>query len=106
MLRVLLCAGVQAEDGHAVAKQQLEAETLMRVDLENRCQSLTEELEFRKSMYDEVGVRPQAASDADHREALLDPTARLCSRRVPALELKACIHPSWLQNWSQVVGVC
>lgn len=26
----------------------------MRVDLENRCQSLSEELEFRKSMFDEV----------------------------------------------------
>lgn len=56
MLRALLCAGVQAEDSHAVAKRQLEAETLMRVDLENRCQSLSEELDFRKSMYDEVGV--------------------------------------------------
>lgn len=55
-LRVLLCAALQAEDSHAVAKRQLEAETLMRVDLENRCQSLTEELEFRKSMYDEVCV--------------------------------------------------
>lgn len=55
-LRVLLCAAFQAEDSHAVAKRQLEAETLMRVDLENRCQSLTEELEFRKSMYDEVGI--------------------------------------------------
>ena len=26
----------------------------MRVDLENRCQSLSEELEFRKSMFEEV----------------------------------------------------
>ncbi|XP_072294642.1 lamin-B2 [Eucyclogobius newberryi] len=43
----------KAEDGHAVAKRQLEAETLMRVDLENRCQSLTEELQFRKSMFDQ-----------------------------------------------------
>ncbi|XP_071399289.1 lamin-B2 isoform X2 [Centroberyx affinis] len=43
----------KAEDSHAVAKRQLEAETLMRVDLENRCQSLTEELEFRKSMFEE-----------------------------------------------------
>uniref|UniRef100_A0A7N8WT40 Lamin B2 n=1 Tax=Mastacembelus armatus TaxID=205130 RepID=A0A7N8WT40_9TELE len=38
---------------HAVAKRQLEAETLMRVDLENRCQSLNEELEFRKSMFEQ-----------------------------------------------------
>lgn len=45
---------LQAEDAHAVAKRQLEAETLMRVDLENRCQSLGEELEFRKNMFEEV----------------------------------------------------
>ncbi|KPP64016.1 lamin-B2-like, partial [Scleropages formosus] len=43
----------KAEDAHAVAKKQLEAETLLRVDLENRCQSLSEELEFRKSMFEE-----------------------------------------------------
>ncbi|XP_061593395.1 lamin-B2 [Cololabis saira] len=43
----------KAEDSHAVAKRQLEAETLMRVDLENRCQSLSEELEFRKGMFEE-----------------------------------------------------
>lgn len=43
----------KAEDAHAVAKKQLEGETLMRVDLENRCQSLTEELQFRKSMFEE-----------------------------------------------------
>ncbi|XP_069575825.1 lamin-B2 [Brachyistius frenatus] len=43
----------KAEDSHVVAKRQLEAETLMRVDLENRCQSLGEELEFRKSMFEE-----------------------------------------------------
>uniref|UniRef100_A0A8C5AV61 Lamin B2 n=1 Tax=Gadus morhua TaxID=8049 RepID=A0A8C5AV61_GADMO len=43
----------KAEDGHTVSKRQLEAETLMRVDLENRCQSLSEELEFRKNMFEE-----------------------------------------------------
>ncbi|XP_060797257.1 lamin-B2 [Neoarius graeffei] len=43
----------KAEDAHAVAKKQLEAETLMRVDVENRCQSVIEELEFRKSMFEE-----------------------------------------------------
>ncbi|XP_078115695.1 lamin-B2 [Sander vitreus] len=43
----------KAEDSHGVAKRQLEAETLMRVDLENRCQSLSEDLEFRKSMFEE-----------------------------------------------------
>ncbi|XP_060001734.1 lamin-B2 isoform X3 [Lagenorhynchus albirostris] len=44
----------KAEDGHAVAKKQLEKETLMRVDLENRCQSLQEELAFRKDVFEEV----------------------------------------------------
>ncbi|XP_075719099.1 lamin-B2 [Rhinoderma darwinii] len=43
----------KAEDAHAVAKRQLESETLMRVDLENRCQSLQEDLEFRKNVYEE-----------------------------------------------------
>nr|XP_020026358.1 lamin-B2 [Castor canadensis] len=43
----------KAEDGHTVAKKQLEKETLMRVDLENRCQSLQEELDFRKSVFEE-----------------------------------------------------
>ncbi|XP_041913378.1 lamin-B2 [Alosa sapidissima] len=43
----------KAEDAHAVAKKQLEGETLMRVDLENRCQSLAEDLQFRKSMFEE-----------------------------------------------------
>ncbi|XP_059500645.1 lamin-B1 isoform X2 [Stegostoma tigrinum] len=37
----------------AAVKKQLEEETLLRVDLENRCQSLTEELEFRKNVYEE-----------------------------------------------------
>ncbi|XP_072515125.1 lamin-B1 [Salminus brasiliensis] len=35
------------------AKKQLGDETLLRVDLENRCQSLVEELEFRKNMFEE-----------------------------------------------------
>ncbi|KAJ7986641.1 hypothetical protein DPEC_G00341990 [Dallia pectoralis] len=43
----------KAEDAHTVAKKQLEEETLMRVDMENRCQSLSEELQFRKSMFEE-----------------------------------------------------
>ncbi|KAM6986028.1 lamin-B1 [Aplochiton taeniatus] len=34
-------------------KKQLGDETLLRVDLENRCQSLSEELEFRKNMFEE-----------------------------------------------------
>ncbi|XP_053318167.1 lamin-B2 [Spea bombifrons] len=43
----------KVEDAHSVAKKQLEKETLMRVDLENRCQSLQEELAFRKNVYEE-----------------------------------------------------
>ncbi|MCJ8742587.1 hypothetical protein PDJAM_G00083730 [Pangasius djambal] len=35
------------------AKKQLGDETLLRVDVENRCQSLAEELEFRKNMFEE-----------------------------------------------------
>ncbi|KAB7506119.1 Lamin Dm0 [Armadillidium nasatum] len=34
------------------AKKQLENETLMRVDLENRCQSLKEELQFKQQVYE------------------------------------------------------
>ncbi|EPY79673.1 Lamin B2-like protein [Camelus ferus] len=55
----ILC--LQAEDGHAVAKKQLEKETLMRVDLENRCQSLQEELAFRKDVFEELGLGRQHA---------------------------------------------
>lgn len=54
----------QAEDGHAVAKKQLEKETLMRVDLENRCQSLQEELDFRKSVFEEVWPLPRVRGPA------------------------------------------
>jgi len=35
------------------AKKQLESETLMRVDLENRCQSLKEELQFKNQMHEQ-----------------------------------------------------
>ncbi|XP_053557602.1 lamin-B1 [Bombina bombina] len=37
----------------ALARKQLGEETLFKVDLENRCQSLTEELEFRKNIFEE-----------------------------------------------------
>ncbi|KAG9480513.1 hypothetical protein GDO78_012138 [Eleutherodactylus coqui] len=47
----------KAEDAHSVAKRQLESETLMRVDFENRCQSLQEELDFRKSESKETWKR-------------------------------------------------
>ncbi|KAB1281473.1 Lamin-B1, partial [Camelus dromedarius] len=43
----------ELEASLAAAKKQLADETLLKVDLENRCQSLTEDLEFRKNMYEE-----------------------------------------------------
>ncbi|KAK5851623.1 hypothetical protein PBY51_023163 [Eleginops maclovinus] len=43
----------ELETGLAHTKKQLSDEMLMRVDLENRCQSLTEEMIFRKSMQEE-----------------------------------------------------
>ncbi|KAI4882666.1 hypothetical protein NFI96_014655 [Prochilodus magdalenae] len=51
-------AGLQAqiqelEASWASSKKQLGDETLLRVDLENRCQSLMEELDFRKNMFEE-----------------------------------------------------
>lgn len=45
---------VQLDLGLAQAKKQLSEEMLLRVDLENRCQSLTEEMDFRKNIYEEV----------------------------------------------------
>ncbi|XP_036598003.1 lamin-B1 [Trichosurus vulpecula] len=44
---------VQLEASLAATKNQLADETLRKVDLENHCQSLTEDLEFRKNMYEE-----------------------------------------------------
>ncbi|KAM3874112.1 lamin-B1 [Diretmus argenteus] len=43
----------ELDAGLVQAKKHLADETLLRVDLENRCQSLTEELEFRKNIYEE-----------------------------------------------------
>nr|AAC31543.1 lamin B1 [Xenopus laevis] len=43
----------QLESALALAKKQLEEEILIKVDLENRCQSLIEELDFRKNIYEE-----------------------------------------------------
>ncbi|XP_051764791.1 lamin-B1 [Ctenopharyngodon idella] len=43
----------ELEEGLSSAKKQLSDETLLRVDLENRCQSLVEELDFRKNMFEE-----------------------------------------------------
>ncbi|XP_053329759.1 lamin-B1 [Spea bombifrons] len=43
----------QVEATLALARKQLGEETLAKVELENRCQSLTEELDFRKNIYEE-----------------------------------------------------
>uniref|UniRef100_A0A670XUP1 Lamin B1 n=1 Tax=Pseudonaja textilis TaxID=8673 RepID=A0A670XUP1_PSETE len=42
----------QLEAALVAAKKQLVDETLLKVDLENRCQSLIEDLEFRKKMFE------------------------------------------------------
>ncbi|XP_040914175.1 lamin-B1 [Toxotes jaculatrix] len=43
----------ELDTGLAQAKKHLSDEMLLRIDLENRCQSLTEEMDFRKSMHEE-----------------------------------------------------
>ncbi|XP_029566161.1 lamin-B1 [Salmo trutta] len=43
----------ELDAGLISAKKQLGEETLLRIDLENRYQSLSEELEFRKNMFEE-----------------------------------------------------
>ncbi|XP_071437119.1 lamin-B1 [Pithys albifrons albifrons] len=43
----------QLEASLAATKDHLIKETLQKVDLENRCQSLSEDLEFRKNMFEE-----------------------------------------------------
>ncbi|XP_034047402.1 lamin-B1 [Thalassophryne amazonica] len=43
----------ELDTGLAQAKKHLADEMLLRVDLENRCQSLTEDMDFRKSMHEE-----------------------------------------------------
>ena len=42
----------ELESQRNLAKRQLEEETLVRVDLENRLQSMKEELVFKKSLFD------------------------------------------------------
>ncbi|XP_031413294.1 lamin-B1-like [Meleagris gallopavo] len=44
---------VELEVSLTTAKKELADETLQKVDFENRCQSLIEDLEFRKNMYEE-----------------------------------------------------
>ncbi|XP_010187709.1 PREDICTED: lamin-B1-like, partial [Mesitornis unicolor] len=75
----------QLEASLAAAREQLASETLQKVDLENRCQSLTEDFEFRKNMYEkeiketkqkydtriaEVGLRHQIAFEDKLTQAL------------------------------------
>uniref|UniRef100_A0A3B4Y040 Lamin B1 n=1 Tax=Seriola lalandi dorsalis TaxID=1841481 RepID=A0A3B4Y040_SERLL len=43
----------ELDTGLTQAKKHLADEMLLRVDLENRCQSLTEDMDFRKSMHEE-----------------------------------------------------
>ncbi|NXY72821.1 LMNB1 protein, partial [Glareola pratincola] len=52
-VRDLKDKNVQLDTTLAATREYLAHETLLKVDLENRCQSLIEELEFRKNMYEE-----------------------------------------------------
>ena len=56
----LLCGPPQLDTGLIAARKQLGEETLLRVDLENRCQSLMEDLEFRKNMFEEVSLKSRS----------------------------------------------
>ncbi|XP_071794203.1 lamin-B1-like isoform X1 [Asterias amurensis] len=56
------------------AKKQVEEETVMRVDLENRLQSLKEELAFKKSLYDEELKEVRSKTTIDFTE--IDSRAR------------------------------
>ncbi|KAJ8380961.1 hypothetical protein SKAU_G00017390 [Synaphobranchus kaupii] len=49
----LQAQNLELDTSLASMKKRLGEETLLRVDLENRCQSLTEELQFRKKMFEE-----------------------------------------------------
>lgn len=53
-LLLLLLPPSQLEGNLADAKRQLQDEMLRRVDAENRLQTLKEELEFQKNIYNEV----------------------------------------------------
>ncbi len=47
---------LQTEGSLSDAKKQLQDEMLRRVDAENRIQTLKEELEFQKNIYNEVST--------------------------------------------------
>ena len=45
----------ELREGYESVQGTLEIETLSKVDLQNKCQSLREELLFNKKIYEEVG---------------------------------------------------
>ena len=51
-LKALKVTYGELESQLLMAKKQLEQETVVRVDLENRLQSIKEELVFKKSLFD------------------------------------------------------
>lgn len=59
VMRELQSECQELKDALESAKYALEQETLTRVDLENKLQSLKEELSFKRSVYDKVGLTPQ-----------------------------------------------
>lgn len=87
-----------------MAKKQLEKETLMRVDLENRCQSLQEELGFSKSVFEEVSVRRRRRRCQRRLQGIL-PAAVPCSFSLaPSLGFYRCLCCFVFSGWEE--GSC
>ncbi|XP_007949199.1 lamin-B2 [Orycteropus afer afer] len=91
----------KAEDGHAVAKKQLEKETLMRVDLENRCQSLQEELDFRKNVFEEEVRETRRRHEQQLVEVDGSRQREYDSKMAQALEELRSQHDAHVQRYRQ-----
>ncbi|KAH0628166.1 hypothetical protein JD844_008989 [Phrynosoma platyrhinos] len=91
----------QLEAALAAAKKQLVDETLLKVDLENRCQSLIEDLEFRKNMYEELEnarLSSEMSSSAANtvREELMESRMRIDSLSSQLANLQKEYRPGQL----------
>ena len=53
-LKSIRCNFAELERQFNKLKKQLEEETLLRVDLENKNQTLKEDLQFKSTLYDKV----------------------------------------------------
>ena len=95
----------------ASLRENMEAETLSKVDLQNNIQSLREELAFRKKIYEEVGSLSLSLSSVSERgEYCGQPVSNpLCNRSWPVSTpswrrrrwrvwtLATCLTPDWRQ---------